>query len=148
MATSDDLALVDANVLVYAFYDQVEHHTACRALLERAQNGVVGLCVAPQVLAEFYAVITDSRRVTDPFEPNEALDAIDQIVAMPGMTLLTTPADLVVRWTTLARQHSVTRGAIFDLQLVAAMLGNEVRRIYTFDTEDFERFSEIEVLTP
>jgi len=67
---------------------------------------------------------------------------------MPGMTLLPTPADLVARWTNLARQHAVTRGAIFDLQLVAAMLGNEVRRIYTFDTEDFERFSELEVLTP
>ena len=148
MATSDKLALVDANVLVYGFYDQAEHYPDCSRLLERAQDGDIALCVVPQVLTEFYAVITDGRRVTDPFEPGDALDAIDQVVAMPGMMLLPTPVDLVARWTSLARQHPVTRGAIFDLQLVAAMLGNEVRRIYTFDIGDFERFSELEVLSP
>ena len=148
MPTSDDLALVDTNVIVYAFHQEAERYAACRALLDQAQDGQLALCVVSQVLAEFYAIVTDPRRVAQPRQPNDALQAIDNILAMPGMKLLPTPADLVARWTNLARQHSVTRGAIFDLQLVAAMLGNEVRRIYTFDTEDFQRFSELEVLTP
>jgi hypothetical protein len=38
MATSDELALVDANVLVYGFYDQAEHYPECSRLLERAQD--------------------------------------------------------------------------------------------------------------
>jgi predicted nucleic acid-binding protein len=32
--------------------------------------------------------------------------------------------------------------------LVATMLGNGVRTIYTFNREHFERFDEIDVLTP
>jgi len=37
---------------------------------------------------------------------------------------------------------------IFDLQLVATMLANGIRRIYTYNRGDFERSTEIDVLTP
>jgi predicted nucleic acid-binding protein len=36
-----DLTLVDTNVLVYALYPEVEHHSASRSLLARAQAGEV-----------------------------------------------------------------------------------------------------------
>jgi hypothetical protein len=45
-------------------------------------------------------------------------------------------------------RHPATRGKIFDLQLVATMLGNGVRKIYTLNRSDFEPFDEIEVLVP
>jgi toxin-antitoxin system PIN domain toxin len=145
---SDDMALVDTNVLVYALYRESAHHERCRALLDQAQAGQIDLCVAPQNLAEFYAIVTDPRRVATPRQPAEALDVIDRILAMPGMTLLSMPNDVVQRWMALSRQRPALRGAIFDLQLVATMLGNGVRKIYTFDRSDFEPFGEIEVLTP
>ena len=48
----------------------------------------------------------------------------------------------------LLRRRPVTGGDIFDLQIVATMKANGVRRIYTFNTDDFEVFSELEVVTP
>jgi len=45
-------------------------------------------------------------------------------------------------------RQPLTRGAVFDLQLLATMLGNGVRTIYTFNRQHFERFVEIDVLTP
>jgi toxin-antitoxin system PIN domain toxin len=145
---SNDLALVDSNILVYALFRECEHHERCRVFLDQSQAGQVRLCVAPQNLAEFYAVVTDPRRVAVSREPAEALDAIERMLSMPGMTLLPTPNDVVYRWITLARRHPVTRGGVFDLQLVATMLGNDVRKIYTFNRADFEPFDEIEVLAP
>jgi predicted nucleic acid-binding protein len=53
-----------------------------------------------------------------------------------------------MRWADLAEKHGVTGADIFDLQLVATMLENGVRRIYTFNREDFERFAELEVIMP
>ena len=44
---SDDIALVDSNVLVYALFRGCEHHERCRALLDQSQAGQVELCVAP-----------------------------------------------------------------------------------------------------
>lgn len=133
---------------MYAFYRECEHHERCRTLLDQSEAQQIGLCVAPQNLAEFYAIVTDPRRVALPRQPAEALDAIDRMLAMPGMILLPTPSDVVHRWMVLSRQHPVTRGAVFDLQLVATMLGNGIRKIYTFDRADFEPFDEIEVLIP
>jgi toxin-antitoxin system PIN domain toxin len=145
---SDELAVVDTNVLVYAHCEGAEHHDACRALLDRTQEGHVSLCVVPQILAEFFAVITDPRRVTTAYQSAEALDAIERILGMPGMTLVSTPLDLVDRWRSLVRQYPVTGGDVFDAQLVATMQAHDVRRIFTFDRANFKRYAEIEVLTP
>jgi hypothetical protein len=42
----------------------------------------------------------------------------------------------------------VTGGEVFDLQLVAAMKANSILSIYTYNREDFEVFSELEVVKP
>ena len=42
----------------------------------------------------------------------------------------------------------VSGGAVFDLQLAAAMLANGVQRIYTYNTSDFEGFKELAVVEP
>jgi predicted nucleic acid-binding protein len=67
---------------------------------------------------------------------------------MPGVSLLPTPVDLVDRWLGLMRRRPVTRGAVFDVQLVATMLGNGIRKIYTLNDSDFRPFDEVEVLAP
>jgi predicted nucleic acid-binding protein len=67
---------------------------------------------------------------------------------MAGVIELPVPLDLTSRWSELARQHNVTRGDIFDVVLAAAMLGNGVSRLYTFNRSDFERFREIEIVDP
>lgn len=144
----DDLALVDTNVLVYAVYQDSPHHGRCRALLDKAETGDLRLCVAPQNLAEFYAVVTDPRRVDAPRSPSEALDAIEHVLAMPGISLLVIPNDTVDRWIALMRKRPVTRGAVFDVQLAAIMLGNGVRKICTLNDSDFRGFEELEVLAP
>lgn len=148
MATSVDRALVDTNVLVYSLFTDAAQHAAASDLLDKAQNGDLTLCFTPQVLAELYAVITDSRRVTSPYEPADAIKAIELFLAMPGIELLSVPLDLVTRWIALLRQHPVKRGEVFDLQLIAVMLANNVQSVYTFNVADFARFPQISVLTP
>jgi predicted nucleic acid-binding protein len=104
--------------------------------------------VSPQVLAEFYAVITNHRRVSAPFTSEEALTEIEKVQALPGLTLLPVPLDVVNRWAALLRKHPVTGRQVFDAQLVATMLGNGMTRLYTFNRTDFEHFPGLEVLTP
>lgn len=148
MTSLDSRALVDANILVYALFSESEHYAAARSLFERAQREEISLCLAPQILIEFYAVVTDSRRVTAARKPEEALAAIEKYLELPGMTVLPVPSDVVARWIELVRRRPVTRGKVFDHQLVATMLGNGVRRLYTYNGSHFEGFEELEVLTP
>jgi predicted nucleic acid-binding protein len=51
-------------------------------------------------------------------------------------------------WLDLLRRHPVTGGAVFDLQIVAAMLANGINRIYTFNSDDFNVFPELVVVNP
>lgn len=143
-----ELVMLDTNVLVYAFYQDAPQHPAAFRILDQAQNEDAFLCVTPQVLAEFYSVITTPRRVSSPFTPQEALQEVNNIRTLPGMTVLPVPVDVVDRWTDLVRRHPVTGRKIFDVQLIATMLGNGVKKIYTFNVADFEPFADIEVLVP
>ena len=68
--------LADTNVLIYALDADAPHHTAARALLEAARDGSATLYVTRQIPREFYAVVTNARRVAKPRSPAEALDAI------------------------------------------------------------------------
>ncbi len=88
------------------------------------------------------------RRVTVPKPPAEALAAIDVLLALPGMTLMPVPTTLATHLLALLRRRPVLGRKVYDLQLIAAMLGSGLHRIYTFNVDDFTPFAELEVLTP
>jgi predicted nucleic acid-binding protein len=62
MITSDT-ALLDSNVLVYAHQSVSIHHESARILRDKGMKKEISLCICPQVLMEFFAVITNPRRV-------------------------------------------------------------------------------------
>ena len=106
------------------------------------------LCFTSQTLAEFFSIVTSAKRVSDPRTPEEAVGAIQSMLALPGTTVLPVPADVTSRWLDLLVRHPVRGGAIFDLQLIATLMANGVERICTFNRQDFEGFPGLHVLTP
>jgi len=145
---SSTLALVDTNVLVYAVDTEAKQHAVSRALLVQARDPGAGLCVTPQNLAEFYAVLSDRRRVRSPRSPTETVHAITDLLSLPGLALLAVPVDVAKRFIDLLQRHVIVAQHTFDAYLVATMLGNGVTRIHTFNAADFAAFNEIEVLIP
>lgn len=148
MATASNGELIDSNALVYAYYQQSPQHAASRALLDRAQAPGAGLCVAPQNLVEFFAVVMNPRKVTPARSATDALILVAEIQALPGMALLPVPADLVARWTALLGRRPVTGIHAFDAQLAAVMIASGVTTVYTFNAADFQHFADVQVLTP
>lgn len=138
--------IVDANVLVYAFDTNAPQYLASRNLLDAARTGTATLYVTSQVLCEFYAVVTNPRRVLNPRTAASAIAAISDLLLF--LQVLPVPTRTVEGWLEMLRRRPVTGGAVFDLQLAAAMMANGVSRIYTFNTDDFKPFPEIETLTP
>ena len=145
---SVESGVVDANILVYAVDAEAPQYEAARALLEAARDATTTLYVTSQILCEFYAIVTNARRVASARSPDEALRALSAFLALPGLHVLPTPARVVIGWMELLKRHPVKGGDVFDLQLVATMQANSIERIYTFNTVDFEVFSEFTVLAP
>lgn len=139
---SDERCLLDANILIYAASPSAPQHISCRQLLEAPQN----LCVTPQVLAEFYSVVTNPKRVSIPFTPSEARTFVAELITR--LEILPIPAAVVNRWSDWVERHAITGANIFDLQLAATMLENNIYRIYTYNRADFSFLPQLEVLTP
>ena len=73
--------------------------------------------------------------MTVPFRPAEARAFIGVLTTQ--LDILPILGTVVARWAELAEKHGVTGADVFDLQLVATMLENGVRRIYTYNRSDF-----------
>jgi predicted nucleic acid-binding protein len=58
-----------------------------------------------------------------------------------------TPAFLV-EWERLAALHAVVGKNVHDARLVAAMVVHGITHLLTFNAQDFQRFTNITVLTP
>jgi uncharacterized protein len=138
--------IVDTNVLVYALDADAPQHTVARALLEAGRDAPTTLYVTSQILCEFYSIVTNPRLVSKPRSAADALTAISDLLAY--LHVLPVPAATVDGWLDLLRRHPVIGGDVFDLQIIATMQANGVQRIYTFNTADFEVFSELSIVTP
>ena len=146
--TISSLALLDANVLIYAHQSLSEFHAQSRALLEKGLKGQVSLCICPQVLSEFYAVVTNPKRVTNPTPAEEATAEIEKYFTAKNILKIYPGAEAMKKTIDLLKCYRVTKQNIFDLQLAATMLSNNVTRVYTYNEDDFSKFTEIEVLKP
>ncbi len=89
--------VVDANILVYAVNADAVQHAASRTLLEAALDPSTTLYVTSQILCEFYAVITNPKRVAVASSPAEAVQVILDLLDLPGLHVLAAPAPAVSR---------------------------------------------------
>ncbi len=77
MITSET-ALIDTNVLLYAYDETSPYHSESLQLVERGRKGEIPLCITPQVLSEFYSLITNPRRTSMHFTASEALAEVEK----------------------------------------------------------------------
>lgn len=148
MTIFNTIALLDTNVLVYAADEASPFHQRSRSLRDRGLSGQISLCVCPQVLIEFFAIVTNPRRVENPRESEEAIEEIEKYLLSKNIVKIYPKEDTLQRTIDLLKKYNLKRQKVFDAQLMATMLSNSVKQIYTFNQEDFSKFDEIEVLMP
>jgi toxin-antitoxin system PIN domain toxin len=146
--TTSEYALVDTNVLVYAADKTSPFHQSAKILRDKGVAGKSSLCVCPQVLNEFFAVVTDPKRVGSPRSQEEALLEIEKYHRSRNFLKIFPGPDVIEKTLDLLKRYSTTRQGIFDLHLVATMLSNNVTRLYTYNQDHFTRFTEINLLSP
>jgi predicted nucleic acid-binding protein len=117
-------------------------------LRNKGLRGEIRLCVCPQVLSEFFAVVTNPRRVAQPVAPEDAIEEMKKYHRSAHILKIYPGNDLLERMIDLLYRYPVTRQEIFDVQLLATMLSNGITRLYTYNTDHFSRFHEVHVLTP
>jgi predicted nucleic acid-binding protein len=139
--------LLDTNVLVHAAGAHSLRHAKAKELRDQAVSGGFEACIAAQVLTEFYAVVTDPRRFQPALTPRQAQRELRAYLSS-SLTLILPKDNSLTRMLNLLDSRSVRSGKIIDISLVATMLDNGVRRIYTENIDDFKGIDGIDAINP
>jgi predicted nucleic acid-binding protein len=144
---AETLYLLDSNILLR--WVKPDHNdypaivSATDAILR--QDGV--LCYAPQNVAEFWNTCT---RPLDrngfglsPQKTDRKAKFLEE-----RLRLLPDSAAVHEEWRKLIVTHNVVGVQVHDARLVAAMRVHGVKRILTFNTKDFARYTDIEAMHP
>lgn len=139
--------LVDTNVLLRSIEPTHPMNAiaveSVRFLLGQAEQ----LCVVPQNLIEFWAVAT---RPASANGLNFTLAAASAQLAelQTIFTLVPDTSAIFTEWEQLIVKYQVLGKQAHDTRLVAAMLVHQITHLLTFNTDNFQRFSEVTAINP
>lgn len=140
------MILVDTNILVYAINTDARQHESSRALVEAVRAKRVDGVLVSQILLEFYAIVTDPRRIARPLAAQEARRQVEVLRAIfpvrdAGLRALDHLRDVL-------EEETATGGDVFDAFLVAQMRACNISIICTYNTKDFVKYKGIVVHSP
>lgn len=138
--------LVDTNVLLRRTQPDHDSHAAAVESVARLLSTGEPVHITLQNIAEFWNVVTRPR-ANNGLGFSVAMAAAEVGKIEQVLTLLPDVAAIYPEWKRLVTQHGVLGSKVHDTRLVAAMNVHGVRRILTFNVDDFVRY-QVEVLFP
>lgn len=138
---------LDANILLYASDASSPYRNRAMELIDAVARG-------PQIVYLFWPTVVSYLRIAshpaifaNPLTLHEARANVTQLLDLPNVRTVGEDDRFWLRFSEVADDAAPTGNLIPDAHVVALMLANGVRRIWTRD-RDFRRFRGIEVTDP
>ena len=144
----DSPVFLDSNILVYAVNEKSPYYAGARAIFDVINKGELRVCLSPQVLGEFYAVITNPRKLERALSPQEAAGVVERFLSSNAVLKLYPQKSTLGLTLKLVKHYQIKALDFFDAQIVATMLDNGVTTIYTVNEQDLAKFEEIKAVNP
>ena len=138
---------VDANVLLYASDSSSPRHGPARQLLESIAAGPELVYLFWPTIMAYLRIATHPAIFASPLPAREAIANIEALLSRPHVRAPGEQPAFWRRFQAVAADATPTGNLVPDAHLVALMLENEVRSLWTHD-RDFRRFPAIEVRDP
>ena len=145
---SNEPSLIDSNILVFSHNIASPFQERAKELLFLVLNGEIKGVLSPQNLLEFYSVITNPKRVEKPLLIADVSFLVDEYLTSGDISFIYPKEGTSSRAFSLARKYQIRKADIFDTYLIATMLDNDVKIIYTDNDKHFRIFEEIKVINP
>jgi predicted nucleic acid-binding protein len=137
---------LDTNILVYSSLKDFdnEKNKICTEWINRFFSQGIQIFISTQIIREFYAVVTNEKYLIKPLLPEQAVSQINFFVS--NLSVLTIDMQTIVKMQELLVKYNIKGQNIHDTTIVATMLRYGINHIATFNTKDFLKFDNIEVL--
>ncbi len=140
--------LLDTNILVHSYNRASPYQKRASDVVRKAVRGEVEVCVAPQILYEFFAVVTNRKRVEHPLSVDEAVDICLDLWECREIEKVNPMRIAPKEVFKLAKELKLSKGGIFDCLLAVTAKENDVEMIYTENVEDFKAYGFLKVSNP
>jgi toxin-antitoxin system PIN domain toxin len=138
---------IDANVLLYGSDESSPVHATARAFIERVADGPDIVYLFWPTLMAYLRIATHPAVFARPLTAIEAMGNVEQLLARPHVRTTGEQERFWGHFREVADDAVPSGNLIPDTHLVALMLENDVRTIWTRD-RDYRRFPRIEVRDP
>jgi len=139
--------LIDTNVLIRSVQPEGSEFRVVDRAIHRLEETDSAPCYTSQNLGEFWNVVTrPANRNGYGLTPSETDTRANKIEAK--FRLLPDTLAVHLEWRRLLVIHRVSGTQVHDTRLAAAMHVHGVKRILTFNTRDFARFTGIQAIHP
>lgn len=147
IGSDEEFALFDTNLLVYARDIDSPNYQRAKELQGLVNQGELKAVITPQNLLEFYSTITNKAKNKNADSPKEAIAEVKKYLISPFELITPNGSELEILLNLLKDKRMIGR-KIFDAYLVATMLSNGIKTIYTANDRDFVDFPGIKVVNP
>lgn len=130
---------IDSNVLVYAAANESPHHHTAREALLRALQNPEPTRISRQIIREYLAVVTRPQPWKIPITLEQALDDAENF--LQTFEILEDGPQVTDTLIQLCRETPIGGRQIHDANIVATMLAHGESQLLTFNTADFQRFT-------
>lgn len=141
---SDELALIDSNILSYVFDEsEPKKREICNDLVADCWKRKRDFAVSVQNLSEFYVVVT--KKISNPIPVKVAKNFIELIIDFHGWHIINYNAITIKFAIDISTKHGTH---YWDALLAATMRENNIFSIYTENDKDFKKISWIKTINP
>ncbi len=138
---------IDSNLLIYAFNVSSEFHQDAIKVLTDAVT-LKGVAICDISLIEFFQVITDKKRLDKSLTNQEAGEVIERISHNERVRILSTTNIILEKAFAAVAEYGIEKYGIYDHIIAFSLLENQIKTIYTANTQDFSCYPFLEVVNP
>jgi predicted nucleic acid-binding protein len=139
---------LDTSFLVAAEVAEHAEHTDAKATLARLLSAGDQIALAPQVLAEFIHIVTDTRRFKHPLDIAAARQLAEQWWTAHEVIQVFPDAGATQLFLDWLKQFSLGRKRLLDTLLAATYRQNGIQSLLTTNPTDFSLFGIFVCITP
>jgi len=136
----------DANIVLYAYNEDAPQHTRAKQWIEEQFSLPVSFGLSWQVITAFLRISTNPRAFPQPFDLAEAIEIVDEWIALPNIEILTPTGNHWTIFQSLIVEGNTKAALMMDAHLAALAIEHGTTLATT--DRDFSKFSSFKTINP
>ena len=128
---------LDTSFLVAVEVSSHKEHASARSRLQKLLKAQDAFALAPQILAEFVHVVTDSRRFSSPLTVEQAVGRAEIWWNAAEIVHVFPTAESTLLFLGWLEEHQLGRKRLLDTMLASTLQAGGVTSILTLNRDDF-----------